>query len=263
MEKTIGIIGGGNMGMAILSRIVKKYQVEVCEQDDTRANFLRRKFKTAVKDLQSLVADSSVIIVAVKPQDIDSVLEGMGRVISDKKLVISIAAGVTTAFLEKELGGRVKVIRAMPNLPAQIAESVTAVCAGRYATSIDVKTVCKIFDCIGETIVLAEDLIDSVTAVSGSGPAYVFLFAECLIAAAESLGLTKDLSKKLVMKTLLGSIHLLERQREDPASLRARVTSKGGTTQAAMDVFARRELEKIFIEALSAARLRAGELSKK
>lgn len=259
----IGIIGGGNMGMAILSRIVKKYQVAVCEQDETRANFLRKKFKTAIKDLPSLVKDSSVIIVAVKPQDIDLVLDGMGRGVSEKKLVISIAAGITTAFLEKKLGGRVRVIRAMPNLPAQIAESITAVCAGKYASAVDVKDACKIFDCIGETAVLSEDLIDSVTAVSGSGPAYVFLFAECLIAAAESLGLTKELSKKLVVKTLMGSIHLLERQKEDPAALRQRVTSKGGTTQAAMDVFSRRELEKIFSEALSAARTRAGKLSKR
>ena len=121
----------------------------------------------------------------------------------------------------------------------------------------------KIFNHIGETVVVKEDMIDAVTAVSGSGPAYVFLFAECLMKAAEAAGLSPALSRQLVKKTLAGSAHLLDQQSEDAASLRRKVTSKGGTTQAAMDVFQRNKIEKIFRQAVAAARRRARELAKR
>ncbi|MDP2653769.1 MAG: pyrroline-5-carboxylate reductase [Candidatus Omnitrophota bacterium] len=261
--KTIGIIGGGNMGAAIAGRIRGAFKVVVCEQDAGRRASLKRKFKTVFKDLPELVKVSDAIIVAVKPQDIEGVLSAMKQAGADKKLVISIAAGITTAYLERRLGPGSRVVRTMPNMPAMIGEGVTAVAGGRRASKADVAKTLKIFSRVGETVVIGEKGMDAVTAVSGSGPAYVFLFAEILRDAALSLGLDARVSEKLVTSTLLGSAHLLAGQKDDPSALRARVTSKGGTTQAATDVFMKHRIGGIFQEALTAARDRARKLAKK
>ena len=250
------------MGTAIISRIYKKYSVAVCEKDAACAAVLKKRFKACLLDLKALAKKSDVMILAVKPQDMDSVLAELRTLLTSKKLVISIAAGLATTFFEERLGAKVRVIRAMPNMPAQIGEGVTALCKGCFATDKDLKTAEKILGHIGETVIVHEDLMDAVTAVSGSGPAYVFLFAECFLKAAEGLGLDKAVAEKLVAATWQGSAHLLARSKEGAASLRAKVTSKGGTTQAAMDVFMNSHIEKIFVEALAAAKKRAADLAK-
>jgi pyrroline-5-carboxylate reductase len=140
---------------------------------------------------------------------------------------------------------------------------MTALVRGKKATPADLQLAQKIFNRVGKTVVVKENLLDAVTAVSGSGPAYVFLFAECLTAAARELGLDKTLAQELVEATLLGSSHQMIRLGEEPAALRAKVTSKGGTTQAAIAVFEKRRLAKIFVEALTAAKLRAAELARR
>ena len=149
----------------------------------------------------------------------------------------------------------------MPNMPAMIGEGITAVCAGKYAKAVDLKAACKIFDYLGKTVVVKENLMDAITAVSGSGPAYVFFFMECLIKSAEALGLKSDLSKELVMATFLGSVHLLEKQSIEPGILRAKVISKGGTTAAALDVFLKGKFNHLVYQALFAAKKCAKELS--
>ena len=260
--KTIGIIGGGNMGMAIVSRIVGQFKILVCEKDKKKQISLKKKFRVSIRDLEPLVRDTDIIILAVKPQDMEKVLAEIKGAVKKNQVVISIAAGITTVFIEKRLGSGVRIIRTMPNMPAQIAEGITAVCKGKYATAADVSLARKIFNNVGKTVVVKENLIDAVTAVSGSGPAYVFLFVECFIEAAESLGLNKKLSRVLVQETLRGSAHLLAGQKEDPAVLRAKVTSKGGTTQAAMDVFMKNKINKIYKQALAAAEKRAKALSR-
>lgn len=260
--KIIGIIGGGNMGSAIISRIQKKFKIIVCEQDEKRATELRKKFKVSLQDLPSLIEASDIILIAVKPQDVDAVVLTMKNAGVKNKLVISIAAGITTAYLEKYLGKEARVIRTMPNMPAMIGEAMTAIAKGRHAKNTDVSVALKIFDEIGKTIIVGEQWINAITAVSGSGPAYVFLFAECLMKSAQALGLDSKTSETLVKQTLIGSVHLLDKDKDDAATLRAKVTSKGGTTQAAMDVFTNYNIEKIFQEALTAARNRARELSR-
>lgn len=259
----IGIIGGGNMGLAILSRIAKTNKVLISERDSNRAQFLKKKYRLNVVEISQLVRSSQVIIVAVKPQDMDAVLEDVKFNLKKGTLVISIAAGITTKFLERKLGRGVRVIRTMPNMPAQIGEGITAIAKGKFATSTDVRTAVKIFNHVGETIVVRENLIDSVTAVSGSGPAYVFLFAECLLLAARKVGLDEKMAKQLVSSTLKGSVHQMLQLGEEPASLRAKVTSKGGTTHAAIQVFEKHHLRDIFVEALLAAKKRAAELAKR
>lgn len=260
--KTVGIIGGGNMGSAIISRIRKNFKVVVCEQDEKRGAGLKKKFKVTLKDLAGLVKTSAIILVAVKPQDIDSVLAQMKAAGAAKKLVISIAAGIGISFMEERLGAGARVIRTMPNMPAMIGEGMTAIAQGKNAKKSDLTVAEHIFEAVGRTVIVNEGLIDAITAVSGSGPAYVFLFVECLMKAAQSLGLDPEISEVLVKQTLRGSVHLLEKQAEDAAALRAKVTSKGGTTQAAMDVFFAQNIETIFQQALTAARDRSRELAK-
>ena len=261
-KTTIGLIGGGNMGTAILSGIGRKFSVRVCEQDAKRAGFLKRRFSVKVADVGQVTAGSHVIILAVKPQNFEEVLGTLRWYVRKDQLIISIAAGITCRYIEQRLGSKVRVVRTMPNLPAQAGEAMTAICWGKFATSADVKTAQQIFNCIGKTVVLEERFMDAVTAVSGSGPGYIFYFVECLEKAAQSLGLNPVLARELVVQTLKGSVHLLEQSGETADVLRARVTSKGGTTQAALAVFEKYKMEKIFQQAFAAAKKRAKELSK-
>jgi len=262
MKTKIGIIGGGNMGGAIIAGISKKYAVSVCEQDRKRCRQLKRKFKVAIGDLESVVKNSYIIVLAVKPQSFDGVLKAIRPHVTKNHLVVSIAAGMTCAYIEKRLGAEVHVVRAMPNLPAQVGQGMTGLCLGKEASREDLILAKRLFSCIGKAIIVEEKWMDAVTAVSGSGPAYVFLFIECLNKAAASLGLDKNLSKTLVLETVRGSLDLLEHQKQEAGVLRERVISKGGTTQAAMDVFKKNKFERIFKSALGAAKKRAKELSK-
>lgn len=257
----LGIIGGGNMGTAIISRTFKKYKITVCEKDVARVALLKKKYRASSLALTELVASSDVIILAVKPQDMENVLSELKGSLKAKTLIISIAAGLTTKFFEKHLGKTARVIRTMPNMPAQIGEGVTALCQSKQATTKDLKTAVKIFSSIGETVIVDEKMIDSVTAVSGSGPAYVFLFIECFLKAAERIGMTPDIAKKLVESTLLGSVNLYLKSKEPAGDLRVKVTSKGGTTQAALDIFLDNNFEKMFKDAVHAAQTRARQLS--
>lgn len=260
--KSIGLIGGGNMGEAIIAGTRKKYKVSVCEANDARASFLKKKYRITVGDLTVVVKKSDVVILAVKPQDFVEVLNRLTGISLKGKIIVSIAAGITVAFIEEHLGKKTKVVRTMPNMPALIGEGITAVCQGTFASPQDVKTVCEILSGIGETVVVKENLMDAITATSGSGPAYVFLFVESFMNAAKSLGLSPEQAKELVYKTLTGSAHLLEKSKDDAAALRSKVTSKGGTTQAAMDAFWSNQFGNIFLKALTAARNRARELAK-
>ncbi len=259
----IGVIGGGNMGEAIINSVRQKCFVSVSEKNPARAEYLHAQYRLGAVSIEELVTDSDVVILAVKPQDMEETLKAVNPFIVKEKLLISIAAGITTSYIEKNISKRIRTIRAMPNMPAMISEGITAICPGKYSKHEDVDEACKIFDHFGKTIVVKEEMMDSITAVSGSGPAYVFYFLESLIKAAQSLGLKEDLSRELVLSTVLGSVHLLEKQKGEPSALREKVTSKGGTTQAAVDVLKKNDFEEIFIQALEAAKKRAAELSRR
>ncbi len=258
----VGILGGGNMGEAIAVAIKKDFALSVCEQDNAKATFLKKKLGLRLTDLKDLLTSSSVIILAVKPQNFEEVLSELKSYNISKKLFISIAAGITTEFIQERLGEKIKVVRAMPNLPAKVKAAMTGLCAGSKATSVDLNLANRIFSLIGEVVIVDETFMDAVTAVSGSGPAYVFLFLEILQEAAKSLGLDDKTSAVLVYQTLLGSLKLYAHEMEDPAILRERVTSKGGTTEAALKVLNEKNFAVILIEAIKRAQQRAKELSK-
>ncbi len=261
--KTIGFIGAGNMGSAIIKGVAKKFKVAVCEADKKKCARLKKAHKAAACDLPVLMKKSDIVILAVKPQDIGPVLEGMAEYLRAKQLVISIAAGITIGYIQKKLGGKPRVVRTMPNLPALVGQGVTALAKGRYATAADMRLAKTIFDGVGSTVVVKESQIDAVTAVSGSGPAYVFLFAEALMRGAKTLGLDRKTAEELVLQTLSGSAALLKASKEPAEKLRAKVTSKGGTTQAALDVMFKKQLPLIYQQALKAAQARAKQLAKK
>ena len=257
---TIGIIGGGNMGEALIKGLHKSNRVIVCEANTARTAYLKKTYKVSIADLHATVKESSVLIMAVKPQDMGAVLNNFP---SQPKLIISIAAGLTTKFFENHFPKRkIAVVRTMPNMPALIGEGITGICAGKHASAADIKLAQKILQTIGQTVIVKESMIDAVTAVSGSGPAYVFLFVEQWMSAAKKLGFKEAEAKAFVYQTLIGSAHLLAASKFDAGTLRAKVTSKGGTTQAAMDIFSNRKFDQLMNDALIAAKKRAGELAK-
>lgn len=259
---TVGFIGAGNMGAAIIAGIHKDFALRVCEQDRRKAAALKKKFRAVTGSLEETVKGSGIIVLAVKPQDFEAVLGEMKAFITVEKTVISIAAGITAGYIAKRLGRRARVVRAMPNLPVTVGEGMTGLAAGKTARPADLAMACRIFNSIGRAVVVAEKDLDAVTAVSGSGPAYVFYFAECLRAAAQKLGVDKRLAETLVAKTLRGAVAMMEASGEDPGALRARVTSKKGTTEAALKVMKAKGFDKTIEAALKAAAKRSKELSR-
>ncbi len=244
------------MGEAIIKGL--KRQVMVCEADSAKAKALVKKYKVQIVDMPK-ASSADVIILAVKPQDMPNAL---AQIDANGQLFISIAAGLTTRFFEKHLGGKARVIRSMPNMPALIGQGITGIAAGKYAKAQDLRIAQEILNSVGKTVIVKESMLDAVTAVSGSGPAYVFLFVEQWMAAAKKLGFNDTQAKELVYQTLIGSAHLLEQSEFNAATLREKVTSKGGTTQAALEVFAKGKFDQLVKKALLAAKNRAKELAK-
>ena len=268
IDKKIGIIGCGNMGEALLSRLVntieKSTALMVSETDVKRHEYIQTRYKMIVEiDNNTVMKYSDVIILTVKPKDFENVLkQEICCGLSEKKLLISIAAGITTKYIEAAVGKDIPVIRAMPNMAAVIGEAITSLSRGTSATDRDIEVATEIFSLIGDVIEVDEVLVDAITAVSGSGLAYFFYMIESLTEAAESLGLSDKVAAKLVLKTALGSSKLLEALKEDPVVLRKRVASKGGTTEAAINIFEKKRFKNIINDAVKAAYKRSKELSK-
>ena len=269
INKKIGIIGCGNMGEAILNRLSnildKSVSIMASEFDAKRRDYIQSKYKVIVEiDNNEVVKFADVIILAVKPKDLEVIVKSEVCCGASKdKLLISIAAGITTKYIENIVGKDVPVIRIMPNMAATIGESISSISAGSAVKPEDMELAKEIFLTIGDVVEVDEKLVDAVTAISGSGPAYFFYMMEALIEAGCAAGLEEDVAKKLVLKTALGSAKLLEMLKEDPAILRSKVTSKGGTTEAAIKVFESKKFKNIIKDAVKAARARSKELQKR
>jgi len=272
MYNKIGIIGFGNMGRAIFERLKKDYSLLVFDKDPTKTKDLSGK--NISKSITDLLDKSEAIILAIKPQDFESLLKEIKDKIGDK-LVISIAAGITTDFIEKILG-KVKVIRVMPNMPAKIGKGMSCLCKGQFAKEEDLVFAKSLFEKLGETLVLNEDMMDAATAISGSGPGYLYDWAEGknlkdikrqaeafvnnLIFSAKSIGFSQLQAEILSRITTDGSIAYLEKTKLSASEAKKQVVSKGGTTEAALEVLHKGGTLE---EAVKAALKRAKELSKK
>lgn len=266
---TIGFIGGGNMAEALIRGMVSAQlyspsEVIVSDVRAERLDHLASEYKvTAAESNTALVQKADVVVLSVKPQNMDAVLNETKAPVKKDTLIISIAAGVTTAKITGVLGD-VSVIRVMPNTPALIGQGASALYSSN-ASKEAMGQAQKIFSAVGKAVVVeSEELIDAVTALSGSGPAYFFLIMEEMIKAGEKLGLSHDVAKQLVLQTAKGAALLAESadiKSETPAELRKKVTSPGGTTEAAIKVFAERQFGELVTDALTAAANRSKELS--
>lgn len=268
MNGNLVFLGGGNMAEALISGLLAcnrwaRAQLVVTDIAAERRAVMAEKYGVVVlADNAAAVAQANVVVLAVKPQVLAEVLAGIRATLPPDALVLSIAAGVPTARIENTLGGAVRVVRAMPNTPALVGCGVAAICGGLRATPRDLDMAETLLSATGEVVRVEEKDMDAVTALSGSGPAYVFYLMEAMLEAARQLGLSSQVARKLVYATVKGSAELIIQHGVPPEELRRRVTSKGGTTAAAIEVKEKRQVKAAVIEAVLAAHRRAGELSR-
>lgn len=234
--------------------------ISLCVRREDRADELARTTGCEVTlDPGEAIPGRRAIVVAVKPRDVPDVIASLDGRVGKDQLVVSLAAGVTTRTYEDSLGA-VPVVRAMPNTPALVREGVTGLAPGRYAGPAHVEAAREVLGAVGSVRVMDESLLDAVTAVSGTGPAYVFLLAEALTEAAMREGLPRDIAESFVHRTIRGAGHLLTDTSKSPAVLRYEVTSPGGTTAAAMHILEERGFRALVEDAVRAAAVRAREL---
>ncbi len=271
-DTTVAILGSGSMGTAILSGMVrhgiKKENIKVTTRKVESAEALAKKFGVTAyatsyqPNSNSLAVEGAqIILLAIKPANVIEVLEQIKTVISKDAIVISVAAGVTTATIESYLPESVSVIRAMPNTPALIQQGLTGISVGSRASAEQLAVAVALFDAVGKTVVLPEDQIDALSTISGSGPAYVFYFMEEFISTAKAMGFSQEDAYLLVTQTFLGASELIAQTQGDPAELRRAVTSPNGTTMKAVAVLEEGKLHELLLRATTAALARAKEIS--
>ncbi len=263
----LGIIGGGNMGEALIkgiisSKVFSPENIIVSEILDKRRNYLEElyKIKTTPK-IKELLDKASIVIFAVKPQVIDNVLEELKEYHMDNKLFISIAAGVKIEKFEKYLGKDKKIIRVMPNTCAFVLESVSALSPNENINENDLKVALEIFNAIGETVVVPEYQQDAITGLSGSGPGYVATIIEAFIDAGVLSGLSRDIAEKLVIQTFLGTIKLKLESDKSFYDIKSMVTSPGGTTITGIHELEKGNLRATIMNCVKKATERSKELN--
>jgi len=267
----LGFIGGGRMGEALIqgilkSGIISSENILVTDPVAERRAYLTESYRVKTFDSaegENVWSACTTVILAVKPQIMKDVLLSAKNSINDSHLLISIAAGIQSSFIDTHLSGcNCRIIRVMPNTPAFVLEAASALCAGPRATQEDMAVAVTIFDSVGKSVVLEEKYFDAVTGLSGSGPAYVFTFLEALIDGGLKVGLNRSDAELLAMQTVLGSVKLAMSSNEHPAQLRAMVTSPGGTTIAGLHELETAGFNGIIMDAIEAATERSKELGK-
>ncbi|MCC7300531.1 MAG: pyrroline-5-carboxylate reductase [Verrucomicrobia bacterium] len=266
MESKVVFVGAGNMAEAIVSGMVAAQfcaaeKIIMTDVRPERLADLEAEYGVSTSTDNSVVKNAEIIVLAVKPQMMMDVLKGIAPVLRKETLIISIAAGISSAKIEAALGGKRRVVRVMPNTPALVGQGASAIAAGTNADEADIEVAETILGCVGLTVRVNETEIDAVTALSGSGPAYVFYLLEGMLAAAEKMGLDRETARKLALKTVEGAARLMEDSGEEANVLRAKVTSKGGTTEAAIRSLDQSGVKEAVIQALLAAQRRSVELS--
>ncbi len=269
IDTKIAFIGGGNMGSALVTGLIASGTARdnfvVADPDNAkRAQLQSRLAVPTTENNKDAVVASDIIVLAVKPQDLRAVATDLAPVVDRARhLVISLAAGVRTAALRAWFGAKTPIIRVMPNTPALVGGGTTALFATECVSAAQREAAESIMRAVGVTLWLDDErLMDAVTAVSGSGPAYFFLIMEVMEQAAVALGLSRQQARLLVVHTAFGAAKMALESVLDPAGLRVQVTSPGGTTERALQVFANAGLDRIFAKALEAAATRSEELAR-
>ena len=262
----IAVLGAGKIGEALLTGLLaagrSPADLAFTERHPERARELADRLGVPALDVPAAAERSDVLVVAVKPQDIDPLLNQLADLVTAEHLVVSVAAGITTARIERGLPAGPAVVRCMPNTPALVDEAMTAISAGSRATQTHLRRADELLSAVGRVVRVPESQLDAVTALSGSGPAYFFFLVEAMIDAGILLGLPRALAAELIVQTLVGSAVMLRDSGEHPVQLREAVTSPAGTTISAIRELENHGVRAAFLAAIEAARNRSAELGR-
>ena len=262
-----GFVGCGKMGEAIMASLIRSRAVRPCEvfvsdAKASRRRALSRRYKVNVSANNAIVASrAQTVFLAVKPQELNAVLDDISAAVTGRHLVISIAAGRRLSSIESRLP-RARAVRVMPNLPALVSEGMSVFCAGSRATAADRKRTVRLLSCFGRVLELPESHFDTVTALSGSGPAFFAYVLDAVVRAAVGQGLARKQAKLLAEQTMLGTAKLLMQQHIDPLDLVRAVASPKGTTEAGLKVLEPSSVAKVLERTIAAAAVRSRELSR-
>lgn len=266
-RRKLGFIGAGNMARALIRGVLdaalyRPAELWVTDPLADQRRMVRRRFAVAAaRDNVELVRNCGIVLLAVKPQVMSEVLDEVREHVSAQQLFLSIAAGIPLRRLEQGLGERARVVRVMPNTPALLGKGMSVLAAGRHAKPRDVRQALQIFRAVGEALAVEDEaLLDPVTGLSGSGPAYVYRFAEALVDAGVEQGLSEDVARRLVFRTLEGAAAMLLETGMSPRELREMVSSPGGTTLAGLAELERARFTTAVGRAVAAATARSREL---
>lgn len=262
----LGIIGCGNMGRAMLSGVVSSHFLK---PNEIIASDVNKDLEKAIvstfgiiwgENNYDIVKNSKYVLIAVKPQNLNRVLDEIKMALSTGSVIISIVAGISTGYIQKKLANNVGVIRVMPNTPALVGKGMSAISRGKLVLEEDFNFAVNLIKSVGEYVIIDEKYQNIATALSGSGPAYFFMFCKHLIDAGISVGLDPDIARKLVVGTLVGSSKMVRESGKDIDKLIKMVSSPGGTTEAALGKFYEKRIDRIILEAVSSAAKRAEDL---
>jgi pyrroline-5-carboxylate reductase len=268
LDKKIAFLGGGNMAEALIKGLIAAGtatpdQILVTDISSDRLEYLNKTYGVMPqKSNPDAARGADVVVLSVKPQVIERVLADIAPAVDESKLVISIAAGINIDKIEKALPGKSRVIRVMPNTPALVLAGAAALAGGRNATSGDLALARGIFNAVGRAVIVEEKLMDAVTGLSGSGPAYVFMIIDALSDAGVKAGLPRQLALELAAQTVYGSAKMVLETKEHPGKLRDMVTSPGGTTIEGLHALEKGKLRAVLMNAVEAATARSKELGK-
>jgi pyrroline-5-carboxylate reductase len=260
----LAILGTGKIGESLLAGLLSSdwTDVVVTARRAERVDELKERYGVqATLSNPEAISGADIVVIAVKPQDIDALLGEIAPVVSPEQTVLSIAAAIRTSVIEQRLADGVPVVRAMPNAPSTVHEGIAGICAGAHAADENLALAEDVLAHLGRVVRLPEPAMDAVTAVSGSGPAYFALLAEAMIEAGILLGLSREVSTQLVVQTMLGTAKLLRDEKMHPVDLREAVTSPGGTTIRAIRVLEQEGVRAAFLNAIQAAMERSRELA--
>jgi pyrroline-5-carboxylate reductase len=260
----LAILGAGKIGESLLAGLLSSGWTDVvatARREERVAELRERYGIDATLSNAEAISGAAVVVIAVKPQDIDALLGEIGSIVAPEQTVLSVAAAIPTSSIEARLADRVPVVRSMPNAPSTVHEGIAGICAGAHASDEHLALAEDVLSHLGRVVRLPERAMDAVTAVSGSGPAYFALLAEAMIDAGILLGLSREVSTQLVIQTMLGTAKLLRDEEMHPVDLREAVTSPGGTTIQAIRVLEQEGVRAAFLNAIQAAMERSRELA--
>jgi pyrroline-5-carboxylate reductase len=261
----IAILGAGKIGESLLAGLRSSDWADIVattRREERAAELRERHGVEATTDNAAAIKGADVVVLAVKPQDIETLLGEIGHLLKAEQTVVSVAAAIPTATIERHVAPDVPVVRSMPNAPSTVHEGIAGMCAGRHAAREHLERAGTVLRAVGDVVEVPEEQMDAITAVSGSGPAYYALLAEAMIEAGILLGLSREISTKLVVQTMLGTARLLRDEQVHPVELREAVTSPGGTTIRAIRELEQAGVRAAFLNAINAAMERSKELAR-